>query len=434
VAFLACNAPADVVEPTPFVTPFIPTEDLDPEPATPAPLPTVETPEEVWRVVYTREGALWLVEEDGEPRRITSGSGDSDPLFSPDGQRVLFRRELPPDPGDLPRFALWVVEIDSGDEWELVNPEDLPGETGTLPGEDAEVRLYRLPLQTAWLPGGQTIAFNTQTEFGLGLDHNDDLWLVDVESASLTRLLEDGEGGAFAFSPDGTRLVTATPTDVTMMMADGTDRRTLVIFEFVNTASEYAYRPMPVWKPDGSYALVAISSREPFGPEAGANVWQLPLSGEATLVQSLRGDFLFSSMEGSLWSPDRTRIGYTLESSGTDPNVRDLIVARWDGSESTVYATGRVGFLNWAPDNRRFSLWIEEPGDVYLGEAGVESLPLVPPEGGLPVHAPHWIDAHTLVYLIGGRGAFEIRLAPLPEAHPTLDVISGGYVQLDVYP
>ena len=428
VAALACNLP------TP--TPAAPTVYVLPEPtALPEEVtPTLEpAPEGDLLVVYTDEGSLWIVAGESAARRLTSGGADSDPLFSPDGRWILFRRQLPPSPADLPRFELRIIGADGSDERRVVGPEDLPGEMGMPIESDVEVLLDRLPLQVTWLPDSRAVAFNTRIEGGYGLIANDDLWLVDIETGALTALLPDGEGGSFAFSPDGARLVACTPTTVTMMGADGTNRRELVTFDFVNTASEYAYHPMPAWAPDSSYALVAISSPEPFAPGASGNVWRLPVSGDTVLLATLPGNFLFATMGNALWSPDRTRIAYTAPAAGGGPNTRDLIIAGVDGSDPVVYATGELDFQGWTPTGHRFTFWQNQPGELYLGQIAEPPQRLVGPGEADRIQSLRWADGETFAYVTGEWGAFIFRVGQVGGAHRTIGTSNDGFAQLDVY-
>ena len=373
-AVLACNLPPPtsagpaptVAEPT-EPTQAAPTASATPgetrEPV-PSPSPTVDT---VSRVVYTSEGSLWVLEGEKPPRQLTVGPGDRAPKLSPDGQWLLFRRAVEPAPTDIPRYELRVIAVDGSGQRVLVGPEDLPGDT-VRTGTDAELPLDRLPTQTAWLPDSRTVAFSSQMQVGYGTAPNYDLWLVDVESGAPEQLLDDGEGGTFAFSPDASRLVVCTPTTVTMLAADGSSRRALVTFEPVTTYSEYSYTPMPIWAPGGSHALVGISSPDPGEPDANATLWRLPLDGDATSLATLAGQVFFNTQSGELWSPDRTHIVYT-QRVGESGDERNLIVAKADGSDPQVYATGELGFLNWASEGSDFTFYQNLRTEVYRGSA-----------------------------------------------------------------
>jgi hypothetical protein len=197
-----------------------------------------------------------------------------------------------------------------------------------------------------------------------------------------------------------------------MLDADGGNRRTLVTFAFVNTASEYAYHPMPVWAPDGSHALVAISSPEPFGPDPTVSFWHLPLSGDAVRVGVLSGQFLFNTMSEEAWSADRMRFAYTVP-VGDGAATRDLVIAKPDSSDSAVYSTGDIEFLAWAPDGDRFAYWQHSRSEVHLGTLGQPPVQLIGPQAGdARVVSLRWSGDGTLVFVVADAGEFTIWAGP----------------------
>jgi hypothetical protein len=220
-----------------------------------------------------------------------------------------------------------------------------------------------------------------------------------------------------------------------MMNADGIDRRDLVVFEPVDTASEYAYYPMPVWAPDGSYALVAVSSPEPFALEVPtADIWRLPLSGEALRLATLRGSLLTVSMDGSMWSADRTHIGYTMPVGEQPSTEHALIVSNADGSGDTTYATGDIRFLGWADEGARFLFRDTESGEVSIGEVGQPPYPLIPALETDRVVSISWSGKDTVVYSLARGDGFSIWLADPGGAPRVVDPAVSTLPELSVYP
>ncbi len=376
--------------------------------ATPTPAPGAGSPAAT--IAYAAQGNLWIVTEAGDSLQLTAAGSDRRPRISPDGRALLFEREVPPGPADLPRFELWVIDTDGSDARRLVGPDDLPGEMGTPMGASEEVKLDRLPAQIAWLPGGDRVAFNSEIYYGYGAPAPEGLWTVDVASGALTQVLPVGEGGVFAYSPDGAALLVATPTSISMMNADGSNRRTLVTFDFVNTASEYAYVPMPAWAPDGSYALALISSAEPFGEEQpSGDLWRLPREGDAMLLGTLPGRFLFNTMDARLFSPDLSQLAYVLSENGA---AGTLYVAPADGSQGAPYTGGVFEFLAWGPGGQRFTFLNADPQLPYLGEVGQEPVAILAPEGDVRIGELRWLDAGMLVYTTGRPPTFTLKMGP----------------------
>lgn len=316
-------------------------------------------------IVYEKAGELMLVVDDNAPQTLISGADDGYPLISPDGSRVLFQRRLPAGPSGLPRFELWVVNIDGSEARPIVALEDLPGRIGETMESPEPVLLDRLPWQVTWLENSMEVAFNTVLEAGYGILTHDDLWLVDVEIGEVSQLLPDGLGGSFAFSPDGDAVLVANAESVSIMNADGGNRRLLISFPFVNTASEYAFIPQPVWTPDSSYGLVAISSPDPFGfeEEPYLTIWRLPKTGDAERLLEVFGFNLAGAMSGNLFSPDGGHFAYT-EGTCPDGNAH---FATLDGSVIATFNCAN-NILGWSSDGRLFIFM----GDGELFLTGIE--------------------------------------------------------------
>lgn len=319
-------------------------------------------------VVYTVDGNLWLAEGENPPVSLTSGGNDHFPQFSPDGEYIIFRRNVPPGPSGLDRFELWVIGRDGSGASPLIASGDLPGVMGQPMGFDDPVMLDRLPWQVEWLADSRRVALNTYIEGGYGLSLSYDLWVVHIETGSLNQVLSDGQGGTFNYSPDETRLLVADHAKVTLMNADGSGRTVPLKFELVNTASEYAFVPYPVWTPDGSQGMIAISSPEPFGPSPYNSLHKINLSGEAVMMGTLPGINLI--MDDLLWSPDRKRLAY-VDSGG------DLCLANADGSGNTVYEPDVDRFMGWAPGNEHFIFSKNYGEHVYLGGPVLPAEPFV---------------------------------------------------------
>lgn len=239
-------------------------------------------------LVYSETGDLWVAVGYNAPRQITSGHFDLYPILSPDGTKVLFQREVESGSAGLHRFELWVISTDGSDERRLVSAADLPGQMGYTIEAEEETMLDRLPQQVAWLDDSRRIAFNTLLEAGYGVLSFYDLWIADTETGTVTRLLEDGDGGSFG--------------------------------------------------------LVAIASEEPFFADPYMTVWRLPLSGEAAVLSTLPGINLFNTMYDKLWNSTRTAFAYI-------DNLLSLHITTLDGESLYVYDNGDH-FLSWSVNDR----------------------------------------------------------------------------------
>lgn len=98
-------------------------------------------------VAYAQRGNLMLSVGYNAPFPLTEGADDSSPVISPNGEQILFRRQLPAGPAEQPRFELWLVDAEGTETRPLVTLDDLQGEMGYTIGSDDEILLDRLPYQ-----------------------------------------------------------------------------------------------------------------------------------------------------------------------------------------------------------------------------------------------------------------------------------------------
>lgn len=361
-----CNEIAEEAEPDPGEN-LISEKDEPERGETSEPTEKPEWDKPFLLVAYEQQGVIMCSVGFNTPIPLTEGGNDGRPLISPDGNTVLFQRHITADHPDLNPFELWLVDIDGTAPRPLVTLDQLPGEIGQPIYSDEEILLDRLPSQYAWSEKGDLILFNTVLEEGYGYLPYYDLWQADPISGLITQLLPEGEGGSFALSPDGTTLLIADAVSVSIADADGKNRRELIQFPFVNTASEYPFIPQPVWAPDSSFGLVAISGPEPFmDQEPSFTIWRISRLGETEAMTTVPGSNFFDTMSGKLFSPDGKHFAYT---AGTFPDGKTYI-AELDGTIVSVFDEFAFNVFGWSTDGQ---LAIFD-GDfiVFLGGIGQE--------------------------------------------------------------
>ena len=187
----------------------------------------------------------------GETAPFTSGTRDGAPRFSPDGKSVAFLR-----PDSKGRKQIWIIPTSAGEARKLtsaiagvtelswspqsnalvfvsnVDPDQLPEDHD--PKKDPRVRVVRRIRYRFDSVGWRGEGFRK-------------LFVVDARSGD-TRQLTDGEGedGAPAWSPDGTRIAFVSDRDgnyeIYVMNADGTGVTRLTNDEGSDGAPSFALR------------------------------------------------------------------------------------------------------------------------------------------------------------------------------------------------
>ncbi|MGH2528886.1 MAG: hypothetical protein ACRDH0_06090 [Actinomycetota bacterium] len=233
--------------------------------------------------------------ETGETQRLTSGSLDASPVWSPDGRRIAFFRF------SRGAAALWVMDGNGSHARAVTSPDERPWQPFRDPTVFPTPEVIdpgTVVRGIAWSPDSERIAFAVDPFGG-----QPEVRIVSLDGEAESTTLE---GSYPTWSPDGTRLCLAqrTPsgTRLVTISSDGT------LQEAITDGS--ATHTMPRWSPDGA-SILYVSDEE--GPAGKLELWVIGSDGsepkqitsDATELSGHNPWELYPS-----WSPDGSMIVY----------------------------------------------------------------------------------------------------------------------------
>ena len=348
------------------------------------------------RIVYTDAGRnLWIWLADGSTRQLVKTGDVNEGFISPDGGVVVYTRSK-----DYLRYSVWAINSDGSNERQLLSEDDMK----TMKNNDDAIGAQ--PYVMDWIPGKRSMAFVTSPTFnGPGLQVNDDLWQLNIDSGDLSLILEPGQGGIFYYSPDGKQIALVTPKTISLIDADGGNRRDSVLkFTPVNTYSEFLYYPTPKWAPDSSLLHVAIPPKDALAsPQEKTTLYEIPTDGSQAVKI---GTVTTAPLLAPEFSPDASRMIYVKVHGDAADNDRELHIADPSGSGDSVYRTAQLDFNGWAPDSNRFLF--TEGSDTRIGQIGIDSLPLLADTHSAT--AVEWLKNGQILFLHKISNGWEIKL------------------------
>ena len=407
----------------PFSPPPTPPPTLSPSaasslPPSRTPLPTQTLlpyfPLEGLRLAYIIEGNLYVQDSGGKPTQLTDSGEDHTPIFSDDGEKIVFFR------GDLPR-DVYSINADGSQEQVLITSSLLTN-LGLGYSEFTEPRFL------TFIPGTHVLLFQTheldpqiiQTKDinRLGAKLNQDLLLVDTDTAKIQRLKASGQASFYNMSPNGQLVWILAEDHIDVIGLNGK-----AVYSNLTTyppASPEITMPDMYWAQDSSMlSLVLPPSKTALGyngPEE-RTIWQYPLDGspadEIHLMPPPVGSFYDISPNGNWVAYIYSYYPGIPEEAKTSGiyigNLRD-------GSSKLVESEEVIWFPNsfaWSPDNRHFIFW-DNRSHLFLSNINGEVSQIA--VGSFL----GWIDSNRFVFINGGVAMGKIgkeanvRVADLP--------------------
>jgi WD40-like Beta Propeller Repeat len=266
--------------------------------------------------VKNGNGAIMVVNPDGSDliRLSPSAGGDFNPVWSPDGSKLLFRTST---------GGLWVMNADGSGRTRL---------------EEGDIFSYR------WSPDGSRIAFTK--ERSEGEDLFEDLWVMQADGTGASRIAT--EGTYPSWSGDGGRIAYASSNlgdlGIHVINADGTGDTRIT--------AEGVHGFQSAWAPDGSVIAFATLGEKDIvliHPDG---------SGQINLTNGAADD------EAPVWSPDSRRLVFTT-SPADNALESEIAVMNRDGSGRATLTT-HTGFdlsPDWSPDGTKIVYTQSGPSD-----------------------------------------------------------------------
>lgn len=418
--------PPTDVPPTEIPPTDVPPTDLPQD----TPTPTTEEipalpPRDYLQVAFLNNATDLLLwgEPDATVTTLLPATRAKDVRLSDDGILIAYRVEL-----DVDQQELWVINADGTNARQLLSVDALralePAALGTL------INQYE------WIPGTHTIAFNT-SEFiqAPGQFLNMDLQFINADTGELSTQLTAGTGGNFVFSPDGLQYALigldndAGVGTISVLNTDGTNlRRNMLTYPYVLTYSEYNYFAQPVWSPDSTFLRVAIPPHDSLGdPTAPTLLWHIPANGTNGFQMGTVVTQPFF-IGGVAYAPDLNHIAFSRLTNPDDYLSAELVIAKADGSDDNVYATGNLFFTGWAPDSRHFSYEDSQLQETYLG--GIGGAPTLLTDSPY-VWNTTWLDNTRFLFSLQTDSGWEFRLGTVGAGSVLLTDLTDGFVQFD---
>ncbi|MBM4186749.1 MAG: S9 family peptidase [Gemmatimonadetes bacterium] len=316
---------------------------------------------------------------------IRSAVGGEQPEWSPDGSTIMFQSSLGggsglwavgaeggfptrlvPNLGTVPYQSNYMPQYSPTGEW-IAYASGKSGATEIWiwsPKDGRDLQLTRLG-QTrinsmSWAPDGRSIAF-AGDRYG-----SYDIWSVAVPNGQVTRLTTDGRYEVFpSYSPDGRTILYVQLDDrwvdhdiMAIPATGGTGRLVTRDTDFFDYGAGRTFG-YPMVSPDGRWVMFR-SHRSGW-----INYWVAPIAGGSARPVAPES----ADQSSARWSPDGKSIAYLANRNGT----QDLrTVAAAGGTPRVLVAptgAGTVANPAWSPDGTRIAYTLGSPteaADLYL--------------------------------------------------------------------
>ena len=352
------------------------------------------------RILYIRDGNLWILEGNTGNRRAVITTGDLDGRvfsLSFDGNWLLFTRRSENTSENQTINSLWAANLSS-----TTSADSTANPTGV---ELIDIKVDNVIHFGDWLPGSNVRFYFSTVEprsAAPGWQANNDLNYLTFSDTGWTTqwsiLIEPNAGGIYGWwgtsllwGPDGVRLAFARPDSVGVINAkDGGASTTLEIIP-LRTRGDWAWVPGVTWSPDSKF-LYTVEHIAPPGsnaPEESAlfDLAAIPLEGGSVVrLVSQVGMFAYplsSPLQKGAAGALDYQVAYlqALFPTQSETSRYQLVVMDRDGSDQKILfpaqdASGLEPQRFWGawspdvlPESSHFALAVLHQGNLWIIDA-----------------------------------------------------------------
>jgi hypothetical protein len=197
--------------PLPYDTPTLPPTTTETPTLTLLPTPIVGTSavsEGLW-MAFVIDGNLYVQNGNAAPMQLTTSGKDWHPIFSDDGEKIVFYSNRDNHTG------VYSINTDGRQERVIISGSLLTA-LNLVYNESTGVR------SLVFVTGSHQLLFNTlNPDRTDGPEENEDLLLVNAENGEIKQLLARGQGGEFKASPDGKLVAILAKDHIKVINIDG---------------------------------------------------------------------------------------------------------------------------------------------------------------------------------------------------------------------
>ena len=353
------------------------------------------------RAAYIIKGNLYVQDSGKQPVQLTNKGQDTDPIFSDDGEKIVFYRG-----GKLSKrtYQVYRINADGSGEEAFVTSTIL---TALNIGYDQTTELRSL----AFVHGTHKLLFNTEQFPSTALRGGDskpqpnlDLLIADTDTGNIKQLRVPGQAGGFSASPNGNLIWVGAADHIDLIGLDGKIvHKNFVINPLISPGTPDLWNPRLAWMEGGDKLFVipldaSLGAQGNDGVPEPRTIWLYPTNGgkaqEIHISPPLMGN-MFNI------SPDGNWVVYTFGDFAQETqetatlgiylgNLRDGTTKLIGTGESYDLPLSPNSY-DWSPDSTHF-IFEDYQDQMFMGNIRGEIFSL----GN--ARFARWIDANRYLY------------------------------------